>query len=137
MWWWRVQHYPRPRLLPKIGLLSPQCASCAKHCTPLSSLITTLLATMYLLQELREVPPFIFNVLYILQVVERDCDAQDGKKTSVDFQASPPEPWRPGNGHRGSQVCPSFPPHKKGQMSLNYFNRLQWVNYFRLQALPS
>ena len=128
--------------LPPTTFIAQNWTALPTMCLLRKALHSTILphnypASYYLLQELREVPPFIFNVLYILQVVERDCDAQDGKKTSVDFQASPPEPWRPGNGHRGSQVCPSFPPHKKGQMSLNYFNRLQWVNYFRLQAPPS
>ena len=95
---------PRPPLLPKIGLLSPQCG--AKQYTPLLLMIPLRNPTIHI-QPL------------LVQVVE--------KSGLYNLQASPPEPSRPGgNGHRGSQVCPHFPtrfshPPQKGQMSLNCF----------------
>ena len=60
------QHYPRPPLLPKIGLLSPQ--SSALHCLLIIPLLTLLRSPTIHIQPL------------LVQVVEQ-CN---GRKTSVD-----------------------------------------------------
>ena len=115
------QHYPRPPLLPKIGLLSPQ--SSALHCLLIIPLLTLLRSPTIHIQPL------------LVQVVEQ-CN---GRKTSVDCTIGKHQRRPGGNGHRGSQVCPlAFPPlsHpvQKGQMSLNCFNPAAMGQLFQTAA---
>ena len=108
VWWWRVQHYPPPPLLPKIGLLlSPQCA--ANQCTALSVIIPLLLAPAR------------------TEKSRHSCNASCSRKTAMqngnksvcwsNFQASPPEPWR-GLGTATMEVrSVPIPPTKRSNVS--------------------